>query len=161
MTSTSNSPKRDFIITEPLNLTNQKPNQMIDTTKYYVFYDGDCGFCNFWVQWILKNDHKDQFMFASLQSEFGQKFLKERDLENNVFSTLYLWKPQSFYVTKSEAALRIAKVLGGKYALIGYLNFFPTSINNLFYDKVAANRQKLANNACFLPNEKERKKFVV
>lgn len=131
-----------------------------DTSKYYVFYDGDCGFCNFWVQWILKNDLKDQFMFAALQSDFGQEFLRERGLETKQLSTLYLWKPQSFYLKKSEAALKIASILGGKYAFIGYLNFVPKSISDFVYDKVAENRKKLATNTCFLPNEKERTKFV-
>lgn len=132
----------------------------MDTSKYYIFYDGDCGFCNHWVQWILKNDHKDQFMFAALQSNFGQNFLKERGLETQQLSTLYLWKPQSFYLQKSQAALAIARILGGKFALIGHLNFFPNFISDFVYERVAANRLKLADNACFLPNAKERAKFV-
>ena len=132
----------------------------MDTSKYYVFYDGDCGFCNFWVQWILKNDLKDQFMFAALQSDFGQEFLKERGLETKQLSTLYLWKPQSFYLKKSEAALKIASILGGKYSFIGYLSFVPKFISDFLYDKVAENRKKLATNTCFLTNEKERTKFV-
>ena len=133
---------------------------MIDSSKYYVFYDGDCGFCNHWVQWILKNDHKDKFMFSSLQSEFGQKFLNDRGLENQKFSTLYLWKPEFFYLSKSQAGLAIARILGGKFALIGHLNFFPSFITDFVYEKIAANRLKLSDNKCFLPNEKERAKFV-
>ena len=132
----------------------------MDTSKYYVFYDGDCGFCNFWVQWILKNDLKDQFMFAAFHCVFGQGFLKERGLETKQLSTLYLWKPQSFYLKKSEAALKIASILGGKYSFIGYLSFVPKFISDFLYDKVAENRKKLATNTCFLPNEKERTKFV-
>lgn len=133
---------------------------MIDSTKYYVFYDGDCGFCNHWVQWILKNDQKNQFLFASLQSDFGQNFLNERGLENKVFSTLYLWKPESFYMTKSQAALAICRILGGKFAWVGNLNFFPNFLSDFIYDKIAENRKKLASNKCFLPNEEEKSKFV-
>jgi predicted DCC family thiol-disulfide oxidoreductase YuxK len=29
--------------------------------KHIVFFDGDCGVCNFWVQWILKRDKKTGF----------------------------------------------------------------------------------------------------
>lgn len=133
---------------------------MVDSTKFYVFYDGDCGFCNHWVQWILKNDGKDQFLFASLQSEFGQKFLNERGLENKIFSTLYLWKPNVFYLKKSQAALKIARILGGKFAIIGNFNFFPVLLSDCVYDQIAKNRTKLASQKCFLPNEKERAKFV-
>ena len=34
--------------------------------KYIVFFDGECGVCNFWVQWILERDTKDQFMFSEM-----------------------------------------------------------------------------------------------
>lgn len=133
---------------------------MIDYTKYYVFYDGDCGFCNHWVQWILKNDHKNQFLFSALQSDFGQQFLLERGLESKQFNTLYLWKPNSFYLIKSEAVAEIAKILGGKFALMSYLNIFPRFFSDKIYDQIAKNRTKLASQKCFLPNEEERKKFV-
>ena len=132
----------------------------MDTSKYYVIYDGDCGFCNHWVQWILKNDKKDQFMFAALQSDFGQKFLKERGLERESFDTIYLWKPEGFYLIKSEAITKIAKILGGKYALLGNLNVFPKYISDAIYNQIAKRRLKLAAQSCMLPTVEERKKFV-
>lgn len=128
--------------------------------KYYVFYDGDCGFCNHWVQWILKNDKTDRFLFSALQSEFGQQFLKERGLESKAFDTIYLWKPKEFYATKSKAILAIAKVLGGKYALLASLNFLPGYISDKLYDQIAKRRMQLASEKCLLPTPEERKKFV-
>jgi len=132
----------------------------MDTSKYYVFYDGDCGFCNHWVQWILKNDKKDLFRFAALQSEFGQHFLKERGLENKDLNTLYLWKPEEFYLIKSQAITKIAKLLGGRYALLGSLNIFPKIVSDKIYDQIAARRLKLATQNCLLPTPEEREKFV-
>lgn len=132
----------------------------IDETKYYVLYDGDCGFCNHWVQWILKNDKKNQFMFAALQSKFGQQFLWQRGLDRNQFNTLYLWKPKSFYLIKSEAVSRIAKIIGGKYGVMASLNVFPRFLSDKIYDKIAENRLKLSAQNCFLPSEEEKKKFI-
>ena len=132
----------------------------IENSKYYVFYDGDCGFCNHWVQWILINDKQDQFLFSALQSDFGQHFLKERGLERKQLNTLYLWKPNEFYLIKSEAVAKIAKILGGKFALLSYLNILPRFFSDKIYDKIAENRAKLAGEKCFLPNEKERAKFI-
>lgn len=131
-----------------------------DVSKYYVFYDGDCGFCNYWVQWILKNDKNDQFRFSTLQSNFGQQFLRQRSLERKEFNTLYLWKPNSFYLIKSEAVSSIAKILGGKYALMASLNVFPRFLSDKIYNKVAENRLKMASQKCLLPSEEERKKFI-
>lgn len=133
---------------------------MIDSSKYYVFYDGNCGFCNYWVQNILKNDEKNQFLFSSLQSEFGQNFLNERGLESKDLSTLYLWKPQSFYLSKSPAVFEIANVLGGKYKLISFLRYLPQTMSDMVYEKMAENRSRFASRKCFLPNEKEKEKFI-
>lgn len=132
----------------------------VNTNKYYVFYDGECGFCNFWVHWILKKDVKDQFLFASLQSEFGQQFLSDRNLELKNLDTLYLWKPEKYYLQKSQAVFKISEVIGGLYTLLSYFRYLPTSLTDFFYDKVAANRKKMAAGACEIPTAQERKKFV-
>lgn len=128
--------------------------------KYIVFFDGECGVCNFWVQWILERDKKDQFMFASLQSDFGQNFLSERGLEAKVFNTLYLWKPRQYYMIKSRAILQIASVLGGIYTLSGIGKILPTTFSDIFYDMISRNRMKLANQKCYLPTPQQRKKFI-
>ena len=133
---------------------------MTDSSKYYVFYDGDCGLCNYWVQWILKNDHRKQFLFSALQSEFGQKFLKERNLENQQLNTLYLWKLKAFYETKSRAVFKIAKILGGKYAVFGYLNLLPRPVTDFCYDRVAANRKGFSVQHCALPTAEEKGRFI-
>ncbi len=132
----------------------------VNTNKYYVFYDGECGFCNFWVHWILKKDVKNQFLFASLQSEFGQQFLSERNLELKNLDTLYLWKPEKYYLQKSQAVFKISEVIGGLYTLLSYFRYIPTSLTDFFYDRVAANRKKLSAGACEIPTAEERKKFV-
>lgn len=128
--------------------------------KHIVFFDGECGVCNFWVQWILERDKNDQFMFASLQSGFGQKFLSERGLETKQFNTLYLWKPKSYYLTKSQAVLKIAGLLGGIYKLSAIGKIFPSFFRDMIYDKISKNRMKLANQKCYLPTPYQRKKFI-
>ncbi|WP_027387849.1 thiol-disulfide oxidoreductase DCC family protein [Chryseobacterium gregarium] len=128
--------------------------------KHIVFFDGDCGVCNFWVQWILERDKQDQFLFASLQSDFGQKFLSERNLDTKVFNTLYLWKPNEYYLEKSRAVLKIANVLGGIYKLSGIAKIIPKSLSDTVYDTVSKNRMKLANQKCYLSTPQERKKFI-
>lgn len=128
--------------------------------KYIVFFDGECGVCNFWVQWILERDKKDQFMFASLQSDFGQKFLSERGLETKQFNTLYLWKPQQYYLIKSKAVLKIANLLGGIYNLSVIGKLIPTFISDKIYNKISENRMKLSAQKCFLPDQHQKKKFI-
>ena len=128
--------------------------------KHIVFFDGECGVCNFWVQWILERDRKDQFMFASLQSDFGQKFLSERSLETKQFNTLYLWKPHQYYLIKSKAVLKIANLLGGIYNLSVIGKLMPTFISDKIYNKISENRMKLSAQKCFLPDQHQKKKFI-
>ncbi len=128
--------------------------------KHLIFFDGDCGICNFWIQWILERDKKDQFMFASLQSDFGQKFLAERGLNTKVFNTLYLWKPGQYYHEKSSAVLKIANLLGGVYKLSAIGNLVPSYLSDKLYDIVSKNRMKIANQKCYLPTPHQRAKFI-
>lgn len=128
--------------------------------KYIVFFDGECGVCNFWVQWVLERDHHNRFMFASLQSDFGQKFLSERGLETKVFNTLYLWKPDQYYYIKSRAVLQIANILGGVYKLSAAAKIVPRFLSDMAYDLVSRNRMKIANQKCYLPDREQKKKFI-
>jgi len=128
--------------------------------RYVVFFDGDCGFCNFWVQWILERDRKDKFLFASLQSDIGQKFLLERNLETRHFNTLYLLKPNGSYLSKSNAVLKIAQKLGGGYSLLQAGILIPKLVRDKIYDAVSKNRMKLAEKQCFVPDQNQRKKFI-
>ena len=128
--------------------------------KHIVFFDGDCGVCNFWVQWILERDKKDKFRFASLQSEFGQQFLSERGLETKVFNTLYLWKPKEYYQIKSRAVLEIANLLGGIYKIFIIGRILPRFLSDKAYDIISKNRMKLANQKCYLPDQHQKKKFI-
>ncbi|MCA6068958.1 DUF393 domain-containing protein [Chryseobacterium sp. RG1] len=129
--------------------------------KHIVFFDGECGVCNFWVQWILEKDKNDEFMFASLQSDFGQRFLTERGLETKQFNTLYLWKPQQYYLIKSKAVLKITDILGGFYKLLSVFGkVSPTFLSNTIYDLISKNRMKLSAQKCFLPDAHQKKKFI-
>lgn len=128
--------------------------------KHIVFFDGECGVCNFWVQWILERDKKDAFMFASLQSDFGQKFLSERGLNTKVFNTMYLWKPGQYYLEKSKAILKIANLLGGIYKFSSLGKIIPSFLSDKVYDTVSKNRMKLANQKCYLPTPHQRAKFI-
>lgn len=133
---------------------------MIQKNKLYVFYDGDCGFCNFWVQWILKNDKNNQFLFASLQSNFGQNFLKERKLDHQNFNTIYLWKPEEYYLKKSSAIIKIAENLGGTYRLAIVFKIIPKIIRDYLYHFISKNRSKLMKASCYLPTPSQKVKFL-
>lgn len=132
---------------------------MIDQYNHIVLYDGDCGFCNFWVQWILNNDSHDRFSFASLQSHYGQDFLRNNGLKTEDFDTLYFISGGLYY-KKMYAVIKIGQILGGAYAGLVSLRILPKLVLDKIYDKVAENRKKIAGESCLLPTPEQRKKFI-
>ena len=129
------------------------------SSKHILLFDGDCNFCSFWVRFIIERDQKDQFRFASLQSEIGKKMLAENGL-NYDLSTVVLFTNNKIY-TKSGAALKIGQILGGIYSLsvLGWV--IPQFIRDYGYDVVAKNRKKLLKNeSCIIPTSEMKNKFL-
>lgn len=127
---------------------------------YILLYDGECGFCNFWVNWVMQNDREGIFNFASLQGNFGQNFLTDKKLSLTTFNTLYLIRPDGRVDEKSDAVIKICSLLGGWYKLVVVFKIFPKFLRDKIYDLVAKNRQKLASGNCPLPTKQQRKMFI-
>ena len=133
----------------------------MNTSKnnYIVFYDGDCGFCNSTVQFILEHENKDQIHFTALQSDFTVDFLKENNFPATDISTLYFWSNGKL-LQKSNAALEISRHLKTPYSWIYFFKIIPRFIRDFAYDFIARHRKKIKNDACFLPSENQQKRFL-
>ncbi|KXH80755.1 thiol-disulfide oxidoreductase DCC family protein [Sporosarcina sp. HYO08] len=129
--------------------------------KRIVLFDGDCNFCDASVQFIIKNDPSAHFLFSSLQSETGQKLIKQHQIPENVDSLVLIEDNKAY--TKSSAALHIAKKLDGLWHLLFLFIFVPRKIRDYFYDYFAKNRYKWfgkKEEACALPSPEVRKRFI-
>ncbi len=126
-----------------------------------ILFDGVCNLCNSTVQKVIENDDKNQFKFASLQSEFGQEFLKENDLSTEEFNSIILIDGEKFY-SRSDAALRIGKELKGIYKFSGLLFIFPKFIRDSVYDFISRNRYRWfgKQESCWLPTAELQQKFI-
>lgn len=127
---------------------------------YILLFDGECGFCNFWVNWVMKKDRKGTFKFASLQGNFGQNFLSEKKLSQKKFNTLYLIQPNGEVYEKSNAVIKICSLLGSWYKLAVLFKVLPKFIRDKFYDLIAYNRSKLKVGSCSLPTKEQRQMFL-
>ncbi len=65
-----------------------------------ILFDGVCNLCNRSVQTVIKHDAAGRFLFASLQSEEGQKLLQQYQLPLNHLSSFVLLQNGKAY-TKS------------------------------------------------------------
>ncbi|WP_337864955.1 thiol-disulfide oxidoreductase DCC family protein [Ignavibacterium sp.] len=127
-----------------------------------VLFDGVCNFCNYWVNFLLKRDKKNIFLFAALQSESGQKLLRKFNLSTTDFDTFILIDGK-IYQTKSDAVISIAKNLSGFPKLVVIGKFLPKFIRDYMYDLIAKNRYKIfgKRESCRIPSLEEKEKFLI
>ncbi|MCP9762252.1 thiol-disulfide oxidoreductase DCC family protein [Lacihabitans soyangensis] len=125
-----------------------------------ILFDGVCNLCNGAVQFVLRNDTKNIFKFASLQSKFAQDFLKKHQLPTENFGTLILIENEKIFV-KSNAVFKIAKYLT-KYAWLSVFSFLPIFVTDFFYDIVSKNRLKWFGKRenCWLPTDELKERFL-
>lgn len=121
-------------------------------TKYIhiIYYDGDCGFCNKTVQWVLKKDKHQRFHFAALQSPIAQERLEKYGIKIKL-DTIILESQRHIY-QKSDAILHILYIIGGGWRLISFLKVIPRPFRNSFYNLIARNRHRILpkSNHCVL-----------
>lgn len=129
---------------------------------HIILFDGVCNFCNFWVNFIINRDKNDTYQFAAMQSDCGQKLLKEFKLNAYDFDSFVLIVNDKHF-KKSTAALMISKNLKSIVKLLYPLILLPEPIRDFFYDLIAKNRYKFfgKRNVCRIPTENEKKKFLV
>lgn len=126
-----------------------------------VYFDGICNLCNGTVLFIIKHDKQKRFRFASLQGMAGQAFLKKQDLPADTFNSFILAKGDSIY-TRSTAALRVCKYLGGGWPLLYGFIILPRFVRDAVYNLIARNRYKWfgKKEACWIPTPGLKEKFL-
>ena len=130
--------------------------------KKIILFDGVCNLCDSAVQRIIKHDAKDVFRFVALQSDLGQKIIKHLGIDTQKTDSIILYQPGFAYYYKSEAALEIAKHLGGVFYFGTLFSILPTSLNNHIYDYIAKNRYKWygKKETCLIPTKELQAKFL-
>lgn len=125
-----------------------------------ILYDGDCPFCQWSVQFILKRDKKADFMFASLDSPLGQQLRQVYQIPETTDSLLLIENNRAYM--KSTAALRIAKRLHLLYPLLALFLIIPRPVRDSIYDAIARQRKQIpvGKNVCRLPTPEESKRFL-
>ena len=98
-------------------------------TKPIILFDGVCNLCNNSVQFVIKHDPSDKFMFAALQSATGQQLLQQYNLPTAGFDSFVLIQNEKVFL-KSTAALQVAKQLSGPVKLLYGFIIVPAFIRN-------------------------------
>lgn len=124
-----------------------------------IFFDGYCGLCNGFIDFMMKVDTRSQFKFSPLQSDFAKAHLKPQDI-SDLKSLVVLTNGKA--TRKAHGVIIALSELGGLWKLISIFRILPASFLNFGYDFVARNRYKFfgKRDTCRLPTPEEKARFL-
>ena len=143
-----------------------KNAEKLQSTESLILFDGVCGLCNKFVQYVLNHDPTGQFRFASLQSELAHEILGRHGKDPTLLKTIYLirnpGRSDEKVFTKSAAALRIIGELNGAARGLKLFLAVPAPVRDLGYDLVAAVRYQVfgKHDVCPMPTAADRERFL-
>jgi predicted DCC family thiol-disulfide oxidoreductase YuxK len=131
-----------------------------DTARPIVLFDGACNLCNAAVNFILKHDGRKRFRFASLQSPVAADLLRQHGLSNGPDTVVMIDGDRAY--TQSTAVLRIATELDSPWPLAGLAALIPRQLRDDAYAFVARHRAQWfgRQSTCRMPTEDERARFL-
>lgn len=139
-----------------------------------ILFDGVCQFCNTSVNFIIRHDKGDKFMFTPLQSAAGEALLRKHELDTARMDSFVviaeervrmrsasILKVEKVYM-RSTAVLKVAKALGVPWSLFYAFIILPVGFRDAVYNWIARNRYRWfgKKDVCMVPDERVRKKFL-
>jgi predicted DCC family thiol-disulfide oxidoreductase YuxK len=140
-----------------------------------ILYDGVCGLCNRFVQFVLKHDHAAQFRFATLQGQVAASILSRHNQNPSALDTLYVLvqqpgsagaestEPLESLFARSDAVISVLRSLGGIWPSVALiLRLIPLRIRDWGYNLVARHRYRIFGRfeSCPLPSPETRGRFL-
>jgi predicted DCC family thiol-disulfide oxidoreductase YuxK len=130
-----------------------------------LLYDGACGLCARSVQLVLRHDRRGILRFAPLQSRFGRTVFARHPGLQPIDSMVWV-EPgpndsERAYI-RSDAALHVARYLGGPWRLALAAQLIPRRLRDAAYDWIARHRHRLtgARDHCAIPAPEQRERFL-
>jgi len=119
---------------------------------HLLLFDGVCHLCDASVRFIVRRDPAGKIKFAPIQSPLGRELYSRHGLDpENPDSMLFL-SPRAAFKT-SDAAIEIARTLGGAWKLALLLKPLPRVLRDAVYFFVARHRYRWfgREDACMMP----------
>lgn len=125
-----------------------------------VIFDGVCNLCEFSVNFIYTRDSAGRFTFTPAQSPLGKHLLEKFGIDTASLDTVVL-VTRGRALTRSTAALDIARELDSPWNLLSLLGIVPTFLRDWIYDIIAAHRYQWfgRKESCMLPGADLKSRF--
>ena len=134
----------------------------VETAGPILFFDGVCGLCDHFVQFVLRRDRAARFRFAALQSAIAGETLARFGRSAADLDTIYVLTGDGRLLRKARAIFFVLRQLGLPWSLVAIFGVLPTFVVDWFYDRVARRRYRIwgRRDACRLPSADERARFL-
>lgn len=127
-------------------------------TRGLVLFDDECGFCSFWVRFIIARDHRKHFVFAPLRAEWARGL---RESAQELGDETVLFYTDGCLYSRSEAVLQIARNFSFPWNLVWLCRFIPRVIRDRVYRLIAKNRYRIfQRGACLYPSHQDTERFI-
>ncbi|OUS00180.1 hypothetical protein A9Q84_03075 [Halobacteriovorax marinus] len=134
-------------------------NKKNQVTKPIIFFDGVCGLCNSFVNFILDIDKKETFLFSPLQGELSKELIREEKRVS--LDSVVVWDGERLR-THSDAVLYIFSNLDSYWKFLIVFRIIPSFLRDLAYKFIASIRYKVfgKSETCRFPSPSEKKRFL-
>jgi len=112
------------------------------------------------VNFIIRQDKREVFRFAALQSPTGQELMKQFQLPDNFESFILIHEGKAYQ--KSTAALKLYNLLPLPWKWTQLFWIVPRRVRDAVYNFVARNRYKWfgKREQCMIPTPQLRRRFI-
>ena len=104
-----------------------------------VYFDGVCGMCNSFINFLISEDKSDTLQYAPLQGATAKDNVDPKFLQN-LSTVVYQENGKTF--SELNAIIKAVSSLGGIWKLTLIFRLVPNFIGNRIYQFVSANRYK-------------------
>lgn len=133
---------------------------MPQINKPIIIFDGVCNLCNSFVNFIIRHDKKEIFLFAASQSGNVEPVLRKHSIANESATVILIVDGQLYF--RSEAVLKIMQSLDFPSILINLLEFIPVKLFDYIYDLMSSRRYKWfgRKDQCIIPRNEIKSRFL-
>lgn len=134
---------------------------MSSEKRILVFFDGVCHLCQGTVQFILKRDRQQRFVFAPLQGETAKQYLSVPPEDLAMPESVIVWH-EGKTRERAAAIFYILLNLSWPWKWLSVFRFVPTFASDPLYRFVARNRYRWfgRSESCMMPRPEWKTQFL-
>lgn len=142
--------------TAPLPVPHYDPNH-----DHLLLFDGVCHLCDASVRFVVRHDPAGKIKFAPIQSPLGRELYLRHGLDPEKPDSMLFLTPCGAFKS-SDAALEIARTLGGMWNFALLFRPLPRALRDAVYFLVARNRYRWfgRRDACMMPTAELKERML-